>query len=56
MRCTSADKTEWIHHVPFGLGHLLPLAVAHEAVHVDGVEGRLARQLVSVRVRVRVRG
>mmetsp|Transcript_21638 Transcript_21638/g.62991 ORF Transcript_21638/g.62991 Transcript_21638/m.62991 type:complete len:366 (+) Transcript_21638:365-1462(+) len=45
IRAVLVDGVQRVNDVALGLAHLLPLGVAHEAVHVDHLEGRLAREL-----------
>ena len=41
----AVDDVQRVEHVALGLGHLLTLTIAHQAVHVDGLERNLPGQV-----------
>ena len=45
VQLDAVDQIQRIEHVALGLGHLLALAVAHQAMHIDGLERHLAGQV-----------
>ena len=42
----AVDDVQWVQDVALGLGHLLALAITHQAVHVHGLERYLRRAIL----------
>ncbi len=45
VQCDAVDDVQRVEHVALGFGHLLALAIAHQTVHVDGLERNLPGQV-----------